>query len=208
MTWWQLAILPIALTLLLEARSFVTSTRRQRRSSCTPLWSVADPAEIVSWTVDGNDRARFVLRDGRRDYINTGCNCQQCSRILRARPEILAAIQAYTEEPRVSPQEAYTEEPQVSPQEASRRARTLLQSILPDVEAKRLDDAGYFLFKSQSGQNYRITYGVSGNILNIDKSRYYCCYVKSYDRLPSYDHMLAQYLALKYNEKHFLRTAY
>jgi hypothetical protein len=157
---------------------------------------VADPAEIVSWTVDRNDRARFVLRDGRRDYINTGCNCQQCSRILRARPEILEAIQAY-----VPPQ-------RVHPLLAARQAKALLQSILPDVEAKRLDDAGYFLFKSQSGQNYRISYGVSGNVLDIDRGKYYCCYIHSYDQLPYYDHMLAQYLALKYNEKHFLSTAY
>lgn len=154
---------------------------------------MANP-EAVGWFYD-NLSARFLVQtvSGFNDAIGLDC-CETCQQRLRQFPDLEVAMRNH-----VPP-------PAPDPKVAEKRAQTLLMSLLPDKEAKRFAKNQFFEFDSQLGYRYRIFLGYTGNVYNITAGKRYCCYIL--DRVPTHDHMLAQYLCLKYNEQHFLDTAY
>jgi hypothetical protein len=102
---------------------------------------------------------------------------------------------------------AFIEPPPVNPQVVRQRSYDLLCSLLDKAQRKDLDENGYFTFTSELGNRYTVCHGYSGNVISLGSmNRRYCCYVDARD-LPTYDHMAAQFLALKYNEEHFLAIA-
>lgn len=150
------------------------------------------PQRIVTrWDVVAANRCLITHNDGYQDIIRQNC-CNHCDLVLHRYPEIAQAMNEWV--------------PQTKADEAAARARAcnLLLSLLSPEQQNQLEQAGYFTFRGQSSKIYMIRMGYSGNVSGPTRS--YCCYVNDY-RLPTYDHMIAQYLALRYNEEHFLATA-
>lgn len=89
---------------------------------------------------------------------------------------------------------------------ANGRAKELFLSLLTEKQRSFYLEYEYVDFIAQSGDKYRLLKGYSGNVIRDRNSKSYCAYV--HDRVPVYDHMIAQLLCLKYDEQHFLDTAY
>ena len=86
---------------------------------------------------------------------------------------------------------------------AEARAKALFLSLLTEQQQAEYQALESVNFVGQSGRLYNIRHGFSGNVSGY---RSYCCYLKA--TVPTFDHMIGQLLALKYNEEHFLNTAY
>ena len=97
--------------------------------------------------------------------------------------------------------------------EAEDRSYKLLQSFLDDKQLEELDKTKSFFMLTDDGKMFKISKGVSHNIKEVEKindkevkiKRSICRHIR--DDVPVYDNMLAQYLELQDNWKHFVDQA-
>lgn len=155
-------------------------------------------AELVRFNIHPGGQVELHYAD--RDlWIRAGC-CRDCTLRINNHPEVVEALRTYVE-PR-----QFTMDERLA---AEAKARKLLISLLPAKAQLQFRKHGWFSFKSEFGNTYRIRSGYSGNITEMAGRvplRQYCCHLG--EASPISDHMIAQYLCLKYNEAHFQNTTF
>lgn len=113
--------------------------------------------------------------------------------------------------------------PQYEYRSPNRRARDLLESLLNKKQRFDLEHFGYFECTGSLGTPYKIRVD-SGHSFNISWTKkngvpggYFCAYPRPHpkgdnrygpERLPPYDLIVGQFLALVTDEKNFLRKAH
>ena len=93
--------------------------------------------------------------------------------------------------------------------EAEEKAKKLFISLLTPEQKKELEQERRVTVKGGTTNTlYQIGIGVAGNIRQKHGNKLYCCHMNLSCHVPTWDHMAAQLLHLKYNEKDFLNRAY
>ena len=142
---------------------------------------------VRGWRISPHYYVAIYFTDGTEAKIAHGC-CDHCDETLKHFPDIWEAVAKGG----------------IS-LSATERSKKTFERLLPATERKRLNEQGFVTVKgSASGASYAIRVGASGNVNGNGK--HFCCYVD--EVLPTFDHMTAQYLAIKYNEEHFIQTAF
>ena len=94
--------------------------------------------------------------------------------------------------------------------EAVKKAKALLHALLDEQQRAQLERDRFFEFVSQTGRRMRIKHGHSRNVDELGEDgrrlRTLCAHPSRMD-LVDEDHMVAQVLALKYDEASFMRVA-
>ncbi len=120
------------------------------------------------------------------------------------------------EQQRIAAEERFFEEElarQTAPIIAARakvtaRAESLLLSALTPDQTKDFRKTSEFTVISKDGKRtYRITYGIAGNVILIEKGKPVARYCIHPTGIPTEDVMLAQKLMLETDEESFLRIA-
>lgn len=91
-------------------------------------------------------------------------------------------------------------------------AKSLFISLLTDRQRNDLSEKHYLIeLGGITGWIYKIHFGCVGNIAvrrPKEEEQGLCCHLQQHGPFPMYDHMIAQLLYIRYNEKKFLATAY
>lgn len=133
---------------------------------------------------------------------------------LRTREEVAELVRQQTEQ-RLERVRLAEEELRASAA-AEARARELLFSVLNPEQRRELTVLGFFHVRARSGNGYRIESSrIAGNVVRLDSSGEpiirYCCHLYERDvqggRVLSSDNMLAQKMAIEFQEEHFLLQA-
>lgn len=94
---------------------------------------------------------------------------------------------------------------------AEEQARNLFLDLLTPEQREELATRGHFtLYGGKTGWRYLMAPGYSGNVVvdHPNRATSLCCHLTTVDAFPTYDHMIAQLLSIRYNEKQFLQAAY
>lgn len=92
--------------------------------------------------------------------------------------------------------------------EASTRAEALLVSSLNPEQAAEFREWRSFTLHSKDGKRtYRITYGIAGNVFEVERGQAIASYCIHPTGVPTEDVMLAQKLMLETDEESFLKIA-
>lgn len=95
----------------------------------------------------------------------------------------------------------------VAKKSATQKSHDLLVSLLTEDERRRFKTNGHIQERGGvSGWLYDISIGYTGNI--VVKGQEICCHLVMPERFPIYDHMIAQLLNIRYNERGFIKEAY
>lgn len=92
---------------------------------------------------------------------------------------------------------------------ASIEAKSLLDSVLTEVQRECFKKENWFLVIGKSGDIYRINRGFVGNVDLLDPTgkllRSFCMHINT--RFPMEDNLVAQKLHLETDDKHFVENA-
>ncbi len=162
-------------------------------------------ATISSQVVYAVDPGYTYLTGG--PYYNPSMGGWNTGRYQQSEP----AIQPIPD-PRIAAEERFYEEERARQRlhrvEVTARAESLLLSALNPIQAKDFRTTREFTVISKDGKRtYRITYGIAGNVILIEKGKpvaRYCIYPIG---IPIEDVMLAQKLMLETDEESFIRIA-
>lgn len=175
--------------------TFVTSTA----SGPGLNWGTIE-GQQGSYTISNATSEMVAINTGRREPRGRPAVEVQWNEQYNPREDIRRAID-----------EIYGFRPYAPTVEALEKSKALLYSFLSPDQIKELEERGkgFFTLITQSGGKYRINTNTSYNVKMWDRERRKwigLCAIPA-PRLPIYDIMLTQMLALQTNEAGFLRVA-